>query len=150
MGTDRKVALITGAGRGIGFGIAKSLAGEGCDIVMCDIHEKDLVAEALKELEVLGAEVLYCKADVSDDAARKTMMGEIRDKFGRLDVLVNNAGVAPKVRASVLEATEASFERLIKIKLQGPYFLTQLAANWRVEQKRATEGCEGCIINISF
>ena len=79
------------------------------------------VPAALDELRQLGAEVLYCRADVADPAARGDMLDEIRQRFGRLNVLVNNAGVAPKVRADVLEATEESFERLMRINLQGPY-----------------------------
>ncbi len=149
MAGDRKVALVTGAGRGIGLGIAKCLAGDGCDIVICDIHEEALVEEALQALRDLGADVLYCRADVSDAGARQAMMDEIRAKFGRLNVLVNNAGVAPRVRASILEASEESFERLMKINLQGPYFLTQLAANWMIGQKQDDEAFAGCIINIS-
>jgi len=146
---DRKVALITGAGRGIGFGIAKCLADEGYNIVVCDIHEESAIKDALDQLSASGAEVLYCKADVSSADARTGMLQEIRKKFSRLNLLVNNAGVAPKVRASVLEATEESFERLIKINLQGPYFLTQLVANWMIEQTKAEADFEGCIINIS-
>lgn len=149
MASNKRVALVTGAGRGIGLGIAKALAAEGCNIVVCDIHEESVVRDAVAELSGLGADVLYCRADVSDASARKSMIESVKAKFGRLDILVNNAGVAPKVRASVLEATEESFERLIKINLQGPYFLTQLVANWMIEQKSSVEGFSGCIINIS-
>jgi NAD(P)-dependent dehydrogenase (short-subunit alcohol dehydrogenase family) len=145
----KKVALITGAGRGIGLGIAQCLAKDGCDIAVCDVHEEAVVAEAMDGLRKLGATVLYCRADVTDPAARSRMLAEIRAKFGRLHVLVNNAGVAPKVRADILEAGEESFERLIKINLQGPYFLTQAVANWLVAQKKADASFTGCIVNIS-
>jgi len=145
----KKVALITGAGRGIGYGIAECLAKDGCDIVVCDIHEDAVVAEALNGLRKLGAEVSYCRADVTDAAARTRMLDAIKAKFGQLNVLVNNAGVAPKVRADILEATEESFERLIKINLQGPYFLTQAVANWMVAQRKASADYFGCIVNIS-
>jgi NAD(P)-dependent dehydrogenase (short-subunit alcohol dehydrogenase family) len=145
----RRVALITGAGRGIGLGIAECLAKEGNDIVVCDIHEESVVAGAMAELRKLGADVLYCRADVTDASARQKMLADIKAKFGRLNVLVNNAGVAPKVRADILDASEESFERLIKINLQGPYFLTQVVANWMVEQKKADTSFFGCIINIS-
>ena len=64
-------------------------------------------------------------------------------------MLVNNAGVAPEVRADILEATEESFERLMRINLQGPYFLTQAAANWMIEQRRQDPAFEACIVNIS-
>ena len=144
-----KVALITGGGRGIGLGIARSLACEQCDIVICDVHEEAVVAEALQGLRDLGAEALYCRADVADPEARRKMLGAIQATFGRLNILVNNAGVAPKTRADILEATEESFERLIRINLQGPYFLTQAVANWMIAQTKASAGFAGCIINIS-
>jgi 3-oxoacyl-[acyl-carrier protein] reductase len=144
-----KVALITGAGRGIGLGIAKALAVEGCDIVVGDIHSGEIVAEALDELRNLGAEVLYCIADVSDPEARVRMLDAICEKFGRLDVLVNNAGVAPKVRADILEATKESYDWVMGINLKGPYFLTQAVANWMIEQQKEDEGFQGCIVNIS-
>ena len=149
MGAKRKVALITGAGRGIGLGIARHLAEDGCDIVICDIHEETAVGEALGSLRSLGADVLYCRADVTQAVARTAMLEAIRTKFGRLNVLVNNAGVAPLVRADILDATEESYERVMRINLQGPYFLTQLAARWMVEQKRADASIPACIVNIS-
>ena len=145
----KKVALVTGAGRGIGLGIAKCLAAEGCDIVVCDVHEQDTVAPVLEELQERGADVLYCLADVSDADAREATLAQVRQRFGRLNVLVNNAGVAPKVRADVLEATEESYERVMRINLQGPYFLTQAAARWMVQQRQEDAAFEGCIVNIS-
>jgi 3-oxoacyl-[acyl-carrier protein] reductase len=145
----KKVALITGAGRGIGLGIAKALAVEGCDIVVGDIHPEEVVAEALDGLRGLGAEVLYCIADVSSPEARARMLDAIRAKFGRLDVLVNNAGVAPKVRADILKATEESYDRVMSTNLKGPYFLTQAVANWMIEQQKEEGSFQGCIVNIS-
>ena len=145
----KKVALVTGAGRGIGLGIAKCLAADGCDVAVCDIHQQDAVQEALNELKQLGADVLYCRSDVADPDARASMLAEIDGRFGRLNVLVNNAGVAPKVRADILEAGEESFERLMRINLQGPYFLTQAAANWMIRQRKQNQVFEGCIVNIS-
>lgn len=145
----RPVALVTGAGRGIGLGIAEALASEGFDLVVGDIHEESTIEDALQGLRDLGADVLYCRADVSDAAARQDMLEAIKTKFGRLDVLVNNAGVAPNVRADILEATEESYEWVMKINLQGPYFLTQAVANWMIEQGKADESYRACIINIS-
>jgi 3-oxoacyl-[acyl-carrier protein] reductase len=145
----RKVVLVTGAGRGIGLGIAKCLAADGCDIAICDVHEEGAVQEALADLKALGAEGLYCRADVTDAAARTRMLAEIRGRFGRLNVLVNNAGVAPKVRADLLDATEESYERVMKINLQGPYFLTQGVARWMVEQSKQDRAFSGCIVNVS-
>jgi len=147
--TRKQVALITGAGRGIGYGIASSLAREGCEIVVCDIVEETSVGEGLVGLRELGSDVLYCRADVSDADARRRMLDQIRKRFGRLNVLVNNAGVAPEKRADILEATEESFERVMRINLQGPYFLTQSVANWMIQQKRRDGDFRGCIVNIS-
>jgi len=144
-----KVALVTGGSRGIGFGVAEALAKDGFSLVVCGVREEASVSDAITSLRALGSEVLYCKADVSDAASRQRMLEEIRARFGRLNVLVNNAGVAPTVRADILEATEESFERLIKINLQGPYFLTQAVANWMIEQKKASSAFTGCIINVS-
>lgn len=145
----KKVALITGAGRGIGLGIAMALAAEGFDIAVMDIHPDDVVMPALNELRELGADVLYCRADVTDPAARAETLKAIKEKFGRLNVLVNNAGVAPRVRADILEASEESFDWVMGINLKGPYFLTQAAANWMIEQKQADPDAWTCIINIS-
>lgn len=146
---DKGVALVTGAGRGIGLGIARELARSGFDIVINDVHEETVVRAAVDELRALGAEVLYCRADVSSAPDRGRMLEEIRSRFGRLNILVNNAGVAPKVRADILDATEESFERLMKINLQGPYFLTQAAARWMIEQRNADASFKGCVISIS-
>jgi 3-oxoacyl-[acyl-carrier protein] reductase len=149
MSIKKQVALVTGAGRGIGLGIARCLAAEGCDVVICDVHQEDVIAAALDEVRQSGTELLYCRSDVSDADARGAMMRQIRQRFGRLNVLVNNAGVAPKVRADILEATEESFERLIRVNLQGPYFLTQAAANWMIDQHRQDGQFQACIVNIS-
>lgn len=145
----RRVALITGAARGIGLGIARCLAAENCDLVVCDIHPDEAVQGALDELRVHGADVLYCRADVTDREARARMLDEIRAHFGRLNVLVNNAGVAPRVRADILEATEESYDWVMNVNLKGPYFLTQAVANWMIEQRRADPNFAGCIVNIS-
>ena len=89
------------------------------------------------------------KADISSAADRQTLINSVKGRFGRLDVLVNNAGVAPNARDDILEAGEESFERLMRINLQGPYFLTQLAANWMIEQKQADDAFQGTIIFIT-
>ena len=148
----KKVALITGAGRGIGLGIAMALASDPlapCDIAVMDIHPDEVVIPALNEMREQGAEVLYCRADVTDREARQRALDEIKERFGRLNVLVNNAGVAPKVRADILEATEESYDWVMNINLKGPYFLTQAVANWMIAQRNAYPAFEGCIINVS-
>jgi len=100
-------------------------------------------------VRALGENTLYCQCDVGDREARNRMLAAIKAHFGRLDVLVNNAGVAPKERRDLLEATEESFEWVVKTNLQGPYFLTQAVANWMIEQKRADATFSGSIISVS-
>jgi 3-oxoacyl-[acyl-carrier protein] reductase len=145
----RKVALVTGGGRGIGLGIARCLAKDGCDLAICGMREESSVADALAELQALGARTLYCRADIASPAARRDLIDTVRSTFGHLNVLVNNAGVAPTVRMDILEASEESFERLIRTNLQGPYFLTQAVARWMVEQGKQDPAFTGCIVNIS-
>ena len=143
------VALVTGGTRGIGLGIAQRLAAEGIELVLCGVRPAQQVECTLETLRAAGAEVLYVQADVSDRAARRRLLDETRAHYGRLHVLVNNAGVAPKVRADILEATEESYDRVMNINLRGPYFLTQAVANWMIAQQRADPAFEGCIVNVS-
>jgi NAD(P)-dependent dehydrogenase (short-subunit alcohol dehydrogenase family) len=131
------------------LGIAKQLAAEGWDLVTCGVRPEDQVGEAMDELRATGVNVLYYQADVSDRQARTELLAATRARFGQLNVLVNNAGVAPKVRADILEATEESYDRVMNINLKGPYFLTQAAANWMVAQRRTDPAYEGCVVNIS-
>lgn len=140
---------MTGGARGIGLGIAQALARENFDLALCGVRDASAVEAPLAELRQSGADVFYTQADVSDSAARGKLLEAVRNKFGRLHVLVNNAGVAPKIRADVLEATEESFEWVLKVNLQGPYFLTQQCAQWMVKQKKAGPDWRGCIVNIS-
>src|SRR4051812_24172320 len=149
MATDKKVALVTGGSRGIGFGVAQELARSGFDIAINGRRPTGDVADAFKQLESLGAAVLYCRADVASADDRARMLSEIEQRFSRLDVLVNNAGVAPEVRADILDATEQSFDRLININLKGPYFLTQSAAKWMIRQRASSTDFRGCIVSVS-
>ena len=144
----RKVALITGGGRGIGLGIATRLAQEGFDLALSGRSDSSKVADAIQGLESIGAKVLYCSGDIACAEDRAALLAQIKDHFGRLDLLVNNAGVAPKQRADILQASEESFEWVLKINLQGPYFLTQAVANWMIEQKHEDKSFGACIINI--
>lgn len=144
-----KVALITGGARGIGFGIATSLAGENVNPVILDLHPEQAVEPNLDKLRALGVDPLYCRGDVTRAEDRKQALTAIRETYGVLHILVNNAGVAPKVRVDILEASEESYEWVMKINLQGPYFLTQAAANWMIDQKRADPAFPACIINVS-
>jgi len=145
----KKTALITGGSRGIGFGIAMELAMEGVNLAINGIRPEDEVSEVLEKLRARGVEVIYCQGNVSQKSDRESILDKIRTEFGQLNFLVNNAGVAPKQRNDLLEATEESFERVMLTNLQGPYFLTQEAARWLVEQKKEDESFSGAIINIT-
>jgi 3-oxoacyl-[acyl-carrier protein] reductase len=144
-----KTAMVTGAARGIGYAIALQLAKEGHDIVVLDMLAEADVRQNMDTLKASGAKVLYFKGDVSNPADRKAALDAVKKTFGCLNVLVNNAGVGVKVRGDILDATEESFERLMKINLQGPYFMTQACAKWMIEQKKANASWAGCVINIS-
>jgi NAD(P)-dependent dehydrogenase (short-subunit alcohol dehydrogenase family) len=144
-----RVALITGGGRGIGLGIARALAGEGYDLAIGGVRPEEQVQETLDGLRALGVDALYCRGDVSDAAARAEVLETIRAHYGQLNVLVNNAGVAPSVRADILEASEESYERVMRINLQGPYFMTQAVARWMIEQRRQDPAFPACIVTIS-
>ncbi len=143
---QNRVALVTGASRGIGAAIATGLAAEGYDVASFDILES---ADTVKAIEAAGRKGLSLTGDVTNAADRQAAIDKIKQTFGRLDVLVNNAGVAPKVRADILEAGEESYDRVMTINLKGPYFLTQLVANYMLEQAAQTPDEWRCIVNIS-
>ena len=145
-----RVALVTGGTRGIGLGISRCLAAEGWGLMLCGTRPAEAVREIAEALRIShGVEVTYCQANVADRDDRRRLIQSVRDAHGRLDALVNNAGMAPRVRADILEASEESFEELIRVNLQGPYFLTQAAANWMIEQSRESADYRGYVVNIS-
>lgn len=145
----KKVAFITGGSRGIGFGIAEMLAREGFDLAINGMRPEENVQEVLEALRKYDTDVIYCQGDIASTEARQQMLEKIKSHYGRLHVLVNNAGVAPKERKDLLEASEDSFEYVLKTNLQGPYFLTQHVANWMIDQKKEDEDFSACIVNIS-
>lgn len=145
----RRIALITGGSRGIGFGIAKSLAQNNFDLAINGTRPANGVEDAMKELQNYGADIIYCQGNVAVPGDRNKMIGEIKDHFGKLHVLVNNAGIAPKERRDILDATEESFDDVMNVNLKGPYFLTQQISNWMIEQRNIVDAFTGCIINIS-
>jgi NAD(P)-dependent dehydrogenase (short-subunit alcohol dehydrogenase family) len=126
--SNKPVAVITGASRGIGRGIAEELS-RTHDIVATYRGRRD-AAESLQA--ATGAVTVQC--DIGSREDRESLIAFTRERFGRLDLLVNNAGMAPRERRDIIEATEESFDELIGTNLKGPYFLTQLAARWMLEQ----------------
>lgn len=145
----KKIAFVTGGSRGIGYGIAEHLAKAGFNLAINGVRPESAVTEALDGLRSLGADVIYCPGDIASRDDRASMLDTIKAYFGRLNVLVNNAGVAPKERRDILEATEESFHYVVSTNLQGAYFLTQAVANWMIEQQRDDATFAGSIINVS-
>jgi NAD(P)-dependent dehydrogenase (short-subunit alcohol dehydrogenase family) len=133
--TKQRVALVTGGTRGIGLGCAEALAREGWKLAVCGVRAESEAREALQALRASAGDVLYMPADIGDDDAPARLIGAVRSHFGRLDLLVNNAGVAPKERKDILEASPESFDRVLRINLRGPYFLTQAAARFMMESE---------------
>lgn len=144
-----KTAFITGGTRGIGLGIATELAKAGFDLAVNGIRNEAEVKPVLEELGRYSVQVAYIRGDVSKKDDRRHMVNAVFEKLGKINVLVNNAGIAPTERKDILEANEESFEQLMHINLQGPYFLTQLVANSMIKKKQQTPEEFFCIINIS-
>jgi NAD(P)-dependent dehydrogenase (short-subunit alcohol dehydrogenase family) len=144
-----KIALITGGSRGIGLGIAVELAKTGFDLAINGVREEILVQPELEELRNFGVRVVYFKGDVSGKDDRQRLAEAVLNRFGKINVLVNNAGIAPPERKDILEATEDSFELVMNVNLRGPYFLTQIVANKMIESKKQLTDEFFCIINVS-
>lgn len=148
----KPIALITGGTRGIGLGIATCLAQKGFDLAVNGVREEKEVLSILGRLRTigtLGTQVIYCQGNISIPEDRVKIVQTVLKRFGKVNVLVNNAGIAPRERRDILEATEENFDEVINTNLKGPYFLTQQVANLMVGWKKADPGFQGCIINLS-
>jgi 3-oxoacyl-[acyl-carrier protein] reductase len=149
--TSRRVAVVTGASRGIGRAIAVELGRTGFDVLV-NFRANETEAEKARQLvrEVAGedARVEIFSADVASETDRQRLVDHTRETFGRLDLLVNNAGIAPEKRVDILETSAESFDHLIDVNLKGPFFLSQLVARWMIEQKDAFTAYTPAIINI--
>ena len=144
----KKTAIVTGSSRGIGFGVLKRLGRDGFQVVMVATGSQEKNQKALDELKEEGIECIYIQANIGNHDDRLKIVEETVKAYGRIDVLVNNAGVAPKVRADLLEMTEESFERVISINTEGNMFLTQAVAKQMLKQPMSGRK-RGTIINIS-
>jgi 3-oxoacyl-[acyl-carrier protein] reductase len=144
-----KTALVTGGTRGIGLGIAHALAQDAWNLAICGVRPEADVMPVLDDLRQHGTEVRYQAADLAHRDDRARLVDDVRARFGTVNALVNNAGRAPRVRADLLDATEESFEDLVRTNLQGPYFLTQAIARDQLDRRRAEPGFEASIIFIT-
>ncbi|MFT4637905.1 MAG: 3-oxoacyl-[acyl-carrier protein] reductase [Verrucomicrobiales bacterium] len=143
------VAFITGGSRGIGLGIAHKLAAEGYDLAINGVRDVASVGEVIESLRATGVRVAYCQGDVSDLSSHERMIHHAVKELGQINILVNNAGVAPLVRVDVLEMSEESWERVMGINLKGNVFLAQRVANYFLEQRKSTPGFTACLVNIN-
>ena len=150
--TSRRVALVTGASRGIGRAIAIELGRIGYDLLInyrSNTVEAERTVAAVNAIAAAGARVESFAADVGNEDDRQRLVTHTREIFGRLDLLVNNAGIAPEKRVDLLEARPESFDRLMNVNLKGPFFLSQLVARWMIEQKHSVSDYAPAIVNIS-
>ncbi|TVR41392.1 MAG: 3-ketoacyl-ACP reductase [Planctomycetota bacterium] len=137
-------ALVTGSSRGIGRGIAISLGREGWQVVVNYAGNREAAEDTCEAVRQAGGQALAVQGDVAKAEDRAHLLAETITWAGAIDLLVNNAGIAPSVRADILDAGEESFDRLITVNLKGPYFLTQAVAKQMMSQK-----AKGQIINVS-
>ena len=145
----KKIALITGGTRGIGAGVAEQLAHSGYDLVLCGRRTENDVLNALDALRASGQQVHYIQADVGSKTARDHLVATCKERVAHVNVLINNAGMAPRERTTILDASEESFEEVLKVNLQGPYFITQAIARWMIEKKSSQPNFTGCVVNIN-
>lgn len=140
-----RVALVTGGTRGIGLGIARALAAEGWTLALCGVRPAADVREVVNAL----GRAEYFQADIGSRDDRARLVQAIAGRWGSVDALVNNAGRAPSVRADILEAQEESFETLVRVNLQGPYFLTQALARQMVARGEQDGSFAGSIVFVT-
>jgi NAD(P)-dependent dehydrogenase (short-subunit alcohol dehydrogenase family) len=146
---NKRTALVTGGTRGIGLGIARALAREGWTLALGGTRPHAEVQPAVDELRAAGADVHYLRGDLAQRADRARVLAEARAAVGAVNALVNNAGRGPRVRADLLDATEESFEELVRVNLQGPYFLTQAIARDQVDRRRTDASFEASIVFVT-
>ncbi len=145
----KKTALITGGSRGIGLGIAQALTQSGYDLAINGVRDKSQAAESIQSLQSLENKIIYCQGNISNTADRTRIIDQVKSEFGKLDILINNAGIAPKVRADLLSMTSESYDEVMNTNLKGPLFLSQSVANWMIELKKELTDYSPMIINIS-
>src|SRR5512140_432742 len=131
--TQKKIAIITGSGRGIGRGIAVELAHAGWQIVVNDVGDAAPPNETLGLVRQEGGDGIVVMADVTSPPDRERLLAETLNALGRVDLLVNNAGIAPRQRLDILDTSEQSMREVLDVNLIGPFFLTQLVARKMIE-----------------
>lgn len=143
-----RVALVTGAGRGIGRGIALALGSAGWRVGVNYRSDAAAAAHTVSDIQAQGGQAAALQADIASATDRQRLLEQVQQQWGRLDLLVNNAGMAPRRRADLLEMDEASYDEVMATNLKGPFFLTQQAAIWMTELKQKGITTDPMIINI--
>jgi 3-oxoacyl-[acyl-carrier protein] reductase len=143
-----KCALITGGSRGIGLGIAEALGKVGYRLAINGVRDEDEISEQLNHLRRF-ADVVYCPGNIGDLNDHTRILKKVIDHYKTIDVLVNNAGVAPKTRKDILDLDEESYDRLMDINLKGTFFLTQFVAQQMLAEKKKNLDYHPSIITIT-
>ena len=146
---SNRTAFVTGGTRGIGLGIARALARDRWDLALGGIRPDADVKDVIEELRGEGGAVHYVRGDLARADERTRLVAGVRERFGVVNALVNNAGRAPRIRADLLETAEESFEEVLRTNLQGPYFLTQAIARDQVERRRTDPSFEASVVFIT-
>ena len=144
-----KAALVTGGSRGIGFGIARALAAGGYNLAINGVRAEQDAGNSLNELKSFGIDVIYCQGNIGEKDDREKIVQKAFEHFGSIDVLVNNAGIAPAVRKDILELDEENYDRLLDTNLKGTFFFTQQVANRMLKRKVENPSYSPCIITIT-
>ncbi|MGR3809241.1 3-ketoacyl-ACP reductase [Jiulongibacter sp. NS-SX5] len=144
-----KVALVTGGSRGIGLGIAEKLAEAGFDLAINGVRDESGVTEVLEAIRKYGNKVIYAQGNIAKAEDRQSIVDKVMSELGQLNLMVNNAGVAPKVRKDMLEINEEDFDYMMSINQKGTFFMAQLATKEMIKQKEANPDYEGMLINIT-
>ena len=146
----QKVAIVTGSRRGIGLATAKALARTGYHVVLSAASEASQAQSVLEEFHREGLSACYVQCDISKTEKSRQMLEWVVREYGRLDLHVNNAGIAPKSRMDLLESTEESFDQVLSVNLRGTFFMCQQAANMMIRlQKQELEDYHPRIVNIA-
>lgn len=147
--TSNRVAIVTGASRGIGRAIALKLGQQNFSVVVNYFRSSQAADELVASIQQAGSEAKAVQADVGTAAGRNALVDTAYDEWGRLDVLVNNAGITSQGRKDLLEATEESWDQVFDTNLKGPFFMSQLAANRMIQQSENETPEARVIINLS-
>jgi len=139
----KQTAIITGGAGGIGFATAQQLATDGYHIAIFDTKDENVVSDQIEQLNAAGSDTMYFRGNLANVNDCYDFVEKVIEKYRKIDVLVNNAGVAPKVRADILETDEESMDFVFGVNIKGTFFMTQAVARRMLEQN------DGIIVNIS-